>query len=70
MFSAQARTGIPLVKMDVNRTIRPKKKPSGPGWVGGEQRLRVREVANQKILTEVADSAQCRKIGFMNKIRL
>lgn len=27
-------------------------------------------VANQKILTEVADSAQCRKIGLGVKIRL
>lgn len=43
MFSAQARTGIPLVKTDVNRTIEilQEKQPSGArsgGGGGGEPR--------------------------------
>lgn len=40
MFSAQARTGIPLVKTDVNRTIGTlqEKQPSGAGSGGGSER--------------------------------
>ena len=39
MFSAQARTGIPLVKTDVNRTIGTlqEKEPSRMGGRGGSE---------------------------------
>lgn len=64
MFSAQARTGIPLVKTDVNRTIEilQEKQPSGGG---GEPRGE--GVANQKILTEVAVLCPVQKNWLMNK---
>lgn len=50
MFSAQARTGIPLVKTDVNRTmetLQEKAAGQGVGWgeQGGEG---VRGAANKK----------------------
>lgn len=74
MFSAQARTGIPLVKTDVNRTIKTlqEKQPSGAGSVGGGGGSEwgpqgVRGVANQKILTEVAVLCSVQKNWLMNK---
>lgn len=74
MFSAQARTSIPLVKTDVNRTIKTlqEKQPSGvgvevnkgqgvKGWGWGWG-------ANQKkILTEVAVLCSVQKNWLMNK---
>lgn len=44
MFSAQARTGIPLVKTDVNRTIEilQEKQPSGARSGGGSEPRGVR----------------------------
>lgn len=74
MFSAQARTGIPLVKTDVNRTmetLQEKAVEQNWGVGGGEQGGKGWEERQikKKILTEVAVlSAQCRKIGLWIKL--
>lgn len=72
MFSAQARTGIPLVKTDVNRTIKTlqEKQPSRAGVEDGVEVTRAEKgdgVANQKILTEVAVLCSVQKNWLMNK---
>lgn len=67
MFSAQARTGKPLVNTDVNRTIRPTEEAerAGEGW--GVTEAEGAGSGKPKILTEVAGLCSVQKNWLMNK---
>lgn len=76
MFSAQARTGIPLVKTDVNRTmetLQEKAVEQNWGVGGGEQGGKGWEERQiKKKNTDWGSSTLCsvQKNWLMNKIRL